>query len=105
MDPPFGVVLTSHWQAAAAAASLSLVVCVGECRAATLTVTVYFQVQGPRAGPRRPSPSVCWWFIFKDTEPSGPLQDSFSVRQQGGLPGSPARIQVVTVCVESRCLF
>ena len=29
--------------------------------------------------------SVCWLFIFKDTEPS-PLQDSFSVRQQGGLP-------------------
>jgi hypothetical protein len=29
---------------------------------------------------------VCWLFIFKDTEPS-PLQDSFSVRQQGGLPG------------------
>ena len=27
-------------------------------------------------------------FIFKDTEPS-PLQDSFSVRQQGGLPGPP----------------
>ena len=32
--------------------------------------------------------SVCWLFIFKDTEPS-PLQDSFSVRQQGGLPGPP----------------
>ena len=30
----------------------------------------------------------CWLFIFKDTEPS-PLQDSFSVRQQGGLPGPP----------------
>ena len=30
------------------------------------------------------------WFIFKDTEPS-PLQDSFSVRQQGGLPGPPPR--------------
>ena len=28
--------------------------------------------------------------IFKDTEPS-PLQDSFSVRQQGGLPGPPPR--------------
>ena len=27
---------------------------------------------------------------FKDTEPS-PLQDSFSVRQQGGLPGPPPR--------------
>ena len=26
--------------------------------------------------------------IFKDTEPS-PLQDSFNVRQQGGLPGPP----------------
>jgi hypothetical protein len=26
---------------------------------------------------------VCWLFIFKDTEPS-PLQDSSSVRQQGG---------------------
>ena len=25
---------------------------------------------------------VCWLFIFKDTEPS-PLQDFFSVRQQG----------------------
>ena len=46
-----------------------------------------------------PSPSVgqvtavecvCWLFIFKDTEPS-PLQDSFSVRQQGGLPGPPPR--------------
>ena len=33
---------------------------------------------------------VCWLFIFKDTEPS-PLQDSFSVRQQGGLPGPPPR--------------
>ena len=31
---------------------------------------------------------VCWLFIFKDTEPS-PLQDSSSVRQQGGLPGPP----------------
>jgi hypothetical protein len=29
---------------------------------------------------------VCWLFISKDTEPS-PLQDSFRVRQQGGLPG------------------
>ena len=27
--------------------------------------------------------SVCWLFSFKDTEPS-PLQDSSSVRQQGG---------------------
>ena len=27
-------------------------------------------------------------FIFKDTEPS-PLQDSFGVRQKGGLPGPP----------------
>ena len=26
---------------------------------------------------------MCWLFIFKDTEPS-PLQDSSSVRQQGG---------------------
>ena len=34
--------------------------------------------------------SVFWWFIFKDTEPS-PLQDSSSVRQQGGLPGPPPR--------------
>ena len=33
---------------------------------------------------------VCWLFIFKDTEPS-PLQDSSSVRQQGGLPGPPPR--------------
>jgi hypothetical protein len=33
-------------------------------------------------------------FIFKDTEPS-PLQDSFSVRQQGGLPGPPPRVTVV----------
>ena len=33
---------------------------------------------------------VCWLFIFKDTEPS-PLQDSLSVRQQGGLPGPPPR--------------
>ncbi len=31
---------------------------------------------------------VCWLFILKDTEPS-PLQDSSSVRQQGGLPGPP----------------
>ena len=31
---------------------------------------------------------MCWLFIFKDTEPS-PLQDSSSVRQQGGLPGPP----------------
>ncbi len=31
---------------------------------------------------------VCWLFIFKDTEPS-PLQDSSSVRQQGGLRGPP----------------
>ena len=29
---------------------------------------------------------VCGLFILKDTEPS-PLQDSSSVRQQGGLPG------------------
>ena len=36
---------------------------------------------------------VCWLFIFKDTEPS-PLQDSFSVRQQGGLPGPPPRCLV-----------
>ena len=28
--------------------------------------------------------------FFKDTEPS-PSQDSFSVRQQGGLPGPPPR--------------
>ena len=34
--------------------------------------------------------SVCWLFIFKDTEPS-PLRDSFRVRQQGGLPGPPPR--------------
>ena len=34
------------------------------------------------------SHGVCWLFIFKDTEPS-PLQDSFSVRQQGDLPGPP----------------
>ena len=34
---------------------------------------------------------VCWLFIFKDTEPC-PLQDSFSVRQQGGLPGPPPRV-------------
>ena len=34
---------------------------------------------------------VGWWFIFKDTEPS-PLQDSFSVRQQGGLPGPPRAV-------------
>ena len=34
--------------------------------------------------------SVFWWFIFKDTEPS-PLQDSSSMRQQGGLPGPPPR--------------
>jgi len=27
-------------------------------------------------------------FIFQDTEPS-PLQDSFGVRQKGGLPGPP----------------
>jgi len=33
---------------------------------------------------------VCWLFIFEDTEPS-PLRDSFSVRQQGGLPGPPPR--------------
>ena len=33
---------------------------------------------------------VCWLFIFKDIEPS-PLQDSLSVRQQGGLPGPPPR--------------
>ena len=33
---------------------------------------------------------VCWLFILQDTEPS-PLQDSFSVRQQGGLPGPPPR--------------
>ena len=33
---------------------------------------------------------MCWLFIFKDTEPS-PLQDSSSVRQQGGLPGPPPR--------------
>ncbi len=33
---------------------------------------------------------VCWLFIFKGTEPS-PLQDSFSVRQQSGLPGPPPR--------------
>ena len=32
---------------------------------------------------------VCWFFFFKDTEPS-PLQDSFSVRQKGGLPGPPS---------------
>jgi hypothetical protein len=33
---------------------------------------------------------VCWLYIFKDTEPSS-LQDSSSVRQQGGLPGPPPR--------------
>ena len=38
---------------------------------------------------------VCWCvcvgcLFFKDTEPS-PLQDSSSVRQQGGLPGPPPR--------------
>ena len=33
---------------------------------------------------------VCEVFIFKVTEPS-PLQDSFSVRQKGGLPGPPPR--------------
>ncbi len=33
---------------------------------------------------------MCWLFIFKDTEPS-PLQDSFSVLQQEGLPGPPPR--------------
>ena len=32
------------------------------------------------------SPACVLVFIFKDTEPSA-LQDSFSVRQQGGLPG------------------
>ena len=55
----------------------------------------------PRARPQRdPGPDsgtgtvtvtgVCWLFIFKDTEQS-PLQDSSSVRQQGGLPGPPPR--------------
>ena len=33
---------------------------------------------------------VCWVFIVKDPEPS-PLQDSFGVRQKGGLPGPPPR--------------
>ena len=33
---------------------------------------------------------MCWLYIFKDTEPSS-LQDSSSVRQQGGLPGPPPR--------------
>ena len=62
----------------------------------TLSVCWLFIFKDTEPSPLRDSfsvrqqglPSVCWLFIFKDTEPS-PLQDSSSVRQQGGLPGPP----------------
>ena len=48
----------------------------------------------PRAAPsqllRRVRGVCVGCLFFKDTEPS-PLRDSFSVRQQGGLPGAPPR--------------
>ena len=47
---------------------------------------------------------MCWLFIFKDTEPS-PLQDSFSVRQQGGLPGPPPVSRNSELNCTARCFI